>query len=138
VRAIRHATVERLDAGRGARMRLRWLTIGAAVLAVATVTAACGGGQTTLDVRLSDYQLKPRNPRLDAPAEVRFRVRNVGSVAHALTVVGPKEEVESEPIPPGGTTEFALDLDEPGRYRWFCPVGDHRGRGMRGRITVEG
>ena len=119
-------------------MRLRWLTIGAAVLAVATVTAACGGGQTTLDVRLSDYQLKPRNPRLDAPAEVRFRVRNVGSVAHALTVVGPKEEVESEPIPPGGTTEFALDLDEPGRYRWFCPVGDHRGRGMRGRITVDG
>jgi uncharacterized cupredoxin-like copper-binding protein len=117
-------------------MTARSLTIGAAVIAVTALPAACGEAETTLNVRLTDYQLKPRNPQLDGPAEVRFRVRNVGSVAHALTVVGPKEEVETEPVPPGGTTEFTLDLDEPGRYRWFCPVGDHRARGMRGRITI--
>jgi uncharacterized cupredoxin-like copper-binding protein len=119
-------------------MTVRSLTIGVAFLALAVVPAACGESETTLNVSLSDYQLKPRNPQLDGPAEVRFRVRNVGSVPHALTVVGPKEEVETEPVAPGGTTEFSLDLDEPGRYRWFCPVGDHRGRGMRGRITVDG
>lgn len=119
-------------------MTSRWLTIGAAALAVAVVPAGCGEGEATLDVRLTDNQLKPRNPELGGPTRVRFRVRNTGSVAHALTVVGPKEEVETEPIPAGGTTEFALDLDEPGRYRWFCPIGDHRAQGMRGRITVEG
>jgi uncharacterized cupredoxin-like copper-binding protein len=68
---------------------------------------------------------------------VRFRIRNEGSVAHALTVVGPKEEVEIEPLAPGGKTSFTLDLDEPGRYKMFCPVGDHAGRGMRGSITVD-
>ena len=32
-------------------MRLRWLTIGAAALAVATLSAACGEGETTVTVR---------------------------------------------------------------------------------------
>ena len=118
-------------------MTVRSLTIGVALLVLAIGSTACGENNETLNVRLSDYQIKPRNPQLGGPAEVRFRVRNVGSVPHALTVVGPKEEVETEPLAPGGTTEFSLDLDEPGRYRWFCPLGDHRGRGMRGRITVD-
>lgn len=108
------------------------------MIAAATVPAACGEGQETLSVRLTDYELKPRNPQIDGPAEVRMRVRNAGSVPHALTVVGPKEEVEIEPLAPGQRATFSIDLDEPGRYRWFCPVGDHRQRGMRGAITVDG
>lgn len=108
-------------------------------MAVAVAVAAgCGEGQTTLSVRLTDFELEPRNPRIDGPAEVRFRVRNAGTAPHGLTVVGPKEEVEIEPLAPGGRATFTLDLDEPGRYRWFCPVGDHRERGMRGTITVDG
>lgn len=108
------------------------------MLVTAAFGAACGEDQETLAVRLTDYELSPRNPEIGDPAEVRFRVRNAGSVPHALTVVGPKEEVEIEPLPPGGRTSFKLDLDEPGRYRWFCPVGDHRAQGMRGVITVDG
>lgn len=119
-------------------MRAGPLTTVAALLAAAAMLAGCGEGQTTLDVRLTDYELNPRRPEIDGPSEVRFRVRNEGSVAHALTVAGPKEEVEIEPLAPGGTTSFTLDLDEPGRYRMFCPVGDHAGRGMRGVITVDG
>lgn len=119
-------------------MRVRPVMIGAAVLAAAVLPAACGENQETLRVRLTDYELNPARPQLDDPAEVRFRVRNAGSVPHALLVVGSKEEVETEAIPPGGTTSFTLDLDEPGRYRWYCPLGDHRERGMRGVITVDG
>ena len=34
--------------------------------------------------------------------------------------------------------DLKVDLDKPGRYVWYCPVGDHRERGMKGTITVKG
>lgn len=116
-------------------MRQRFLMAGGAVLAAVAVSAACGESQTDLSVRLTDDGLRPSRAEIGDPGEVRFRVRNVGSAPHALVVVGSKEEVETEPLAPGGRTTFRLDLDEPGRYRWYL---DGRGAGgMRGVIVVD-
>jgi uncharacterized cupredoxin-like copper-binding protein len=35
----------------------------------------------------------------------------------------------------GESGDVDADL-EAGTYMWFCPVGDHRARGMEGKITV--
>ena len=36
---------------------------------------------------------------------------------------------------PGNTAELKVKLDE-GTYTWFCPIGDHRQRGMEGTVKV--
>jgi len=65
-------------------------------------------------------------------------VRNAGETVHALEVEGPGGEVETDRIKPGSSTTLNADLDEAGRYEWYCPVGDHKDRGMKGEITVAG
>ena len=42
-----------------------------------------------------------------------------------------------ETIQPGDKTELTVDLDE-GTYEIYCPVGDHKDRGMVGTLTVGG
>jgi plastocyanin len=135
---------------------------GAAVLATAAlVLAACGedreagtgtGGTGTgtgttgeatgpavarVEVEETEYRLNPANPRIDEAGTIDFAIRNAGQVEHALEVETQSGEVETENIAPGGTATLKADL-EPGAYVWYCPVGDHRERGMEGRITVAG
>ena len=91
----------------------------------------------TVDVRETDFELNPSTLRLERPGVVRFRVRNDGQAPHALEVEGPKGEVETEEIVPGRSATLTADLSKPGSYTWYCPVGDHKERGMEGKITVR-
>jgi uncharacterized cupredoxin-like copper-binding protein len=141
------------------------MTIGAklgATLVVAVAIEACGGsadqgggsgggepqgaGQepskskpvATIDVRETDFKLTPANVTIDKPGEVLFRVSNEGQAPHALEVEGPEGEVETEQLSPGDSAELTANLSKPGKYVWYCPVGDHKDRGMAGTITVAG
>jgi FtsP/CotA-like multicopper oxidase with cupredoxin domain len=69
--------------------------------------------------------------------ETTFRLVNEGEFQHALEVEGGGLEEETEEIGPGETTELTVDL-EPGEYELYCPVGDHRERGMEGTLVVGG
>ena len=62
---------------------------------------------------------------------------NDGKVAHALEIEAGGKEFETDSIPPGGRASLKVDL-EPGTYEWYCPVGDHKDRGMEGEIVVGG
>ena len=55
---------------------------------------------------------------------------------HALEVEGPTGEVETADLGPGESADLAVDLSEDGEYEIYCPVGDHRDRGMEGTIAV--
>ena len=101
-----------------------------------TATAPAGRAATTIRVRETEFKLSPANPRVARTGVVAFRVTNAGDVTHALEVEGPKGEQETEPIEPGGSATLRVDLDKAGRYTWYCPIGDHEDRGMRGKITV--
>jgi len=83
-----------------------------------------------------DYRLEPARIRVNRPATLEIKVRNTGAVRHALTVDAPAGEAETKPLEPGATTMLRVELDRPGRYRWYCPIGDHAKRGMRGSISV--
>jgi plastocyanin len=73
---------------------------------------------------------------LTAPAgEVSIELVNESSTPHAVEVEGNGVEEESETIT-GGNTTLTVDL-EPGEYVYYCPVGNHRGGGMEGTLTVE-
>ena len=84
----------------------------------------------------TEYRLDPARIRVDRPATLAITTRNRGRRAHALVVVTPAGQVRTRTLDPGASATLTADLGEPGRYRWFCPVGDHARRGMRGTISV--
>jgi plastocyanin len=55
---------------------------------------------------------------------------------HAIEIEGNGVEEETETIEPGARASVTVDL-RPGRYTFYCPVGDHRAAGMEGTLTVS-
>jgi uncharacterized cupredoxin-like copper-binding protein len=137
------------------------------VLAGVMALAACGGDQApedrghepkrgsettppargqspTLDVSLTEFKIEPTNLKVARPGTVHLRVRNRGKVIHALAVARApgrargKRDVWTGRLRPGKVASFQLELARPGRYTWYCPVGDHYIEGMGGAITVGG
>jgi uncharacterized surface protein with fasciclin (FAS1) repeats/plastocyanin len=56
---------------------------------------------------------------------------------HAFTIPT-QEGAVHVPLPQGTTWVTSLVFDQPGEYRFECPVMNHAGRGMYGRIIVGG
>jgi uncharacterized cupredoxin-like copper-binding protein len=101
--------------------------------------AAPGGGQA-LEVSETEYQLDPSSLEVDSTGEVTIRVTNDGSETHAFEVENDDAgiEEETEDIAPGESAELTVDLSADGSYEIYCPIEDHRERGMEGTLTVGG
>ena len=98
--------------------------------------AAAGKPVATVKIEGTDFKLDPATVRVKKPGTVRFELDNAGDSPHALEVEGPKGEVETETITPGNSATVTADLSEPGTYTMYCPVGNHKGMGMTGKIVV--
>ena len=95
-----------------------------------------GAGAQTVKVGETEYKLDPDNPTVK-PAEVTFDVANDGQVVHSLTVEGPDgSSTLDKDLQPGNSGELTVDLSEPGKYEFYCPIDGHKGLGMVGEITV--
>jgi plastocyanin len=117
----------------------------AAVLAVAT--AGCGGGDDdsgapaasssaqTVAIHESEFKLDLAEVELDSAGTYRFKAINDGSSTHALEVEGNGVEEETETIPAGQSAEVTVELED-GTYEIYCPIADHRARGMDGKVVV--
>ena len=109
-----------------------------------TATTTTTGESTTraaesIDVSLTDFKIDPANPRIAKAGQVEFRVKNDGGTVHNLEVEGPNGETElPSNLNPGQTGTLKVDLSAPGKYEWYCPVGEHRDFGMEGEVTVAG
>jgi plastocyanin len=97
---------------------------------------AASGGGAVVDVSLTDFAIEPAAITAD-PGSYTFRVTNDGAALHALEIEGPSGEVETTELAAGESGELNVDLED-GEYEMYCPVGDHRDRGMEGTITVGG
>jgi uncharacterized cupredoxin-like copper-binding protein len=106
---------------------------------------ACGGdegsggdaaapGGATVEVTLEDFTIDPSTIAVE-PGSYTFHVVNDGATVHALEVEGPTE-VETEELEPGESADLTVALEEDGEYEVYCPIGDHRERGMEGAVTV--
>lgn len=102
-----------------------------------TTPAATGDAVTTVEVRETEFEISPGNPRVPRAGVIAFDVRNDGQAVHALEVHAPAGEVETEELQPGDSETIKVELPA-GTYEWYCPVGDHEERGMRGEVTVAG
>jgi uncharacterized cupredoxin-like copper-binding protein len=133
-----------------------WLSLASVGTALAALAiAGCGGDDNTtteaattagapsadgqvVTISETDFKLDPSDPTVE-PGTVSFEVTNDGAVDHNLEVEGPEGEQELEQdLSPGESGTLTVDLSQPGSYEMYCPVGDHRDRGMEGEVTVTG
>jgi plastocyanin len=128
--------------------RITWiLTV---LLSTALLAAGCGGDDNGDDgggggggagggVTLTadpDGAISWEPGSLSASAgSVTIKLVNESDIPHAVEVEGNGVEEESDTIT-ASETELTVDL-EPGEYTYYCPVGDHRAKGMEGTLTVE-
>ena len=120
--------------------------IGAATLAstLALALPACGGEEgeeatgtpiMTIEIVETDFALDPATVELDKAGTYTFRAVNRGNTEHALEIESEDVEEETETIEPGESAELTVKL-EAGEYELYCPVGDHKERGMDGAVSV--
>jgi|SRR5688500_539033 len=125
----------------------RFLLLTALLLAV-LLLASCGsddgddeggeasGGQS-VELVATEFAFDPADVSVDEAGETTFTVSNDGEFPHALEIEGNGIEEETEELGPGESGSVTVDL-EPGEYELYCPVGDHRERGMVGTLVVGG
>ena len=99
----------------------------------AGVEAGAGGG-VPVEVTLTSYEIEIGD---SVPAgEVVFELTNESDHNHAFAISGNDvDETLVDQVEPGSTTEASIEL-EPGTYTVWCPIGDHRDRGMEAEVTV--
>ena len=101
-----------------------------------TTTATPKDVVATIEVDLTEYKLDPLNPGVQDAGKVAFEATNAGEIPHALEVQGPRGEAKTKEIAPGDTATFTADLGKPGKYKWYCPIGDHEQQGMTGSVFI--
>jgi len=89
----------------------------------------------TVQVSLVEYEI-------DMPATVsagptKFVVKNEGQAKHNFKIEGQGMErvLAEEDLQPGEQGELRVDL-KPGKYTVYCPVFNHRDRGMERTLTT--
>jgi plastocyanin len=135
--------------GRASLSRALTALTGAVVLAF----AACGGSDTetaspaagepaaapaaegqAVTAELSEFAIALSGSDFE-PGSYTFTVVNAGGVDHALEIEGPGGETETGLVPPGGSAELAVNLQN-GAYELYCPVPGHREQGMELELVV--
>jgi plastocyanin len=90
-------------------------------------------------IHQSDFRIEPASVDAGSEGLVRIRIVNDGDVPHALAVQGPNGEVDFDgQIDPGHRGTMEVDLDRAGTYTMWCPLDDHRAKGMEATISVSG
>ena len=114
------------------------LLIAGATLAVATVTAVpvlAAPSAQTIRVVERDYsialQAKPR------AGTATFVVRNTSDDAHDFWVRGGGRTWKTRVVVGGRTASLTAKLKRGVRYRFWCGVGSHAEKGMRGSFVAR-
>jgi plastocyanin len=101
-----------------------------------TTTSGSGSG-SAIPVSLQDFSIDPSTISPRSGGTVTFSVVNKGPSPHALEIDGNGVEEETETLSTGDHADLTVDL-KPGTYEIYCPIGDHRARGMEGKLVVRG
>jgi hypothetical protein len=86
-------------------------------------------------VELSEYAI--RMPTSIPPGKHSFRVMNAGTEKHNFEIEGNGVEVKLPfDLTRGDMKTIDVSL-KPGTYEVYCPVDDHKGKGMKTTLTVK-
>ena len=103
----------------------------------ATEAASGGGGGENLALAADPSALKFDKTELTAKAgKVTITMDNPSDIPHNVEIEGNGVEAEGETVGKGEKSVATADL-KAGTYDFYCAVGNHRGAGMEGKLTVE-
>jgi uncharacterized cupredoxin-like copper-binding protein len=112
-------------------------TSGGGATQASTTAGGAGGGGQTVDMTAADFKFDPSDTAVKS-GEVTFNLKNDGQQTHSLEIEdvnGQDQEIEGD-VAPGQSGTLKVNLP-PGKYEFYCPVGDHKEMGMEGEITVN-
>jgi len=90
----------------------------------------------TIQVKETEFRLKPAEITLQKPGTYAFEAVNSGDTVHALEIEGQGIEEVTEEIHSGQSAELKVKL-EAGTYELYCPVDGHKEEGMEGKVIVK-
>jgi len=96
-------------------------------------SATTGGGATTITIQNFAY----RPATITVKAGSTITVKNQGTTTHALEIVLKSGEIKTKPISPGQSVQVKVPA-KAGSYDMYCPIDQHKQKGMTGKLTVGG
>lgn len=90
---------------------------------------------TTLIGVETEYKIVPNRTTIPT-GFLTLKGVNKGKIPHIFEIEGPGSENETAEIPPGKSSSIELTLRTPGNYILYCPIDDHKAKGMLTHIKV--
>ena len=99
---------------------------------------ATASSSQTVTVGEQEFSIMPSSISLTKTGTYTFKVTNNGQIGHALEIEGHGAEQRTSMIEPGKTATLQVDLAKAGSYEVYCPIDDHKNKGMKASLTVGG
>ena len=94
---------------------------------------------TKMEITAKDFTFNPDRIVVSRGQNVDLTMTNEGSARHSLSIKLPDAEVKfSDPVDPNGKRTLSFKApDRAGDYEIYCPMGNHRERGMTATLVVK-
>jgi plastocyanin len=128
------------------RTRTACLALLTALFLAGCGSSSGGGGSVTLKpgstaiLTAREYSFTPGTLTVDGggkPARITLKLDNGGSLPHNIRVESGGTEAGGTKVVPSGESASAKVTLAPGKYKFFCSIGDHEQLGMKGTIEVR-
>ncbi|WP_224998914.1 cupredoxin domain-containing protein [Cesiribacter sp. SM1] len=92
-----------------------------------------------IEVVAENMEYKPNEIRVSPGQQLTITLVNRGNENHNIEFELPDGEQELEnPVEPGASASLSFKApDQPGTYTIYCPVDNHKEKGMTGKLIVE-
>jgi plastocyanin len=118
-------------------MRLIPVTLVATAVAAVSLAAVAQSAPNAQTVRVTANSYSLRLSAKPKPGLVKFVVRNVSDDGHDMWLRGGGKTWKSRVLGESATAAFTASLKKGVKYTFWCSVGSHRSKGMRGSFVVR-
>lgn len=92
-----------------------------------------------INITATDMDFQPNEISVQAGQQLSIQLLNQGEEEHSIEFELPGGEEElPNPVPAGQSDIIEFNAPtQPGTYTFYCPVEDHKEKGMTGQLIVE-